>query len=80
MSLPMAIGVRGEPCDVVVELLANALAEAKAGRVSAVIIAYLDERGFGAHSFAHGEEVNLLTLLGATGRASARLLERIDRE
>jgi hypothetical protein len=79
MTLPIAFEVTGEPCSAVVEALANALAEARAGRITMVAIACVADDGKGFHTIGWGPGHNPLTLVGACERAKACVLREFDK-
>lgn len=77
MTLSVVSKVDGEPCDATVEVLASALAEARAGRIKMVALAAVDHRGNGWHRRNPGS-VPRRMLSRHPDRVEARVLTRAD--
>jgi hypothetical protein len=78
MSLSRVAEVKSDPSAACVELLESLLAEAKAGQLTMLAIASVDEKGQGMHSFAWEGSNDRLQLLGAVERMKHGLLRKID--
>ena len=78
MSLSRLAEVKSDPCAACVELLESLLADAKAGQLTMLAIASVDETGHGMHSFAYEAKTDRLQLLGAIERMKYGLLRKID--
>lgn len=77
MTLRNVSEVVAKPVSAVVELLEAVLAEARAGKVQSVALAYATEKDrTTSHSFAWREGSSLLLLLGEAERMKYALIKR----